>query len=114
MSGEKLPFISIGITRLVIMFRKTPKIQFYRKRYLLQDTLRFISLKVVVVSVEDNTVHLYKLFGEAKFQFCVLYNVLAAKRVGVDLLDFAAPEIAENVSGRNRFKTAAKYVGKKL
>ena len=27
-SGEKIPFVSVGITRLDLMFRKTSKIQF--------------------------------------------------------------------------------------
>ena len=40
------------------------------------------------------------------------YTVPAAKRVGTDLLEFAVPEIAEVVSGRKNFKTAAKSVGK--
>ena len=40
------------------------------------------------------------------------YIVPAAKRVGADLLEFALPEIAEVVSGRKKFKTAAKSVGK--
>ena len=38
--------------------------------------------------------------------------VLAAERVGADLLEFAVPEIAEVVSGRKNFKTAAKSVGR--
>ena len=40
------------------------------------------------------------------------YIVPAAKRVDADLLEFAVPEIAEVVSGRKNFKTAAKNVGK--
>ena len=36
--------------------------------------------------------------------------VPAAKRVGADLLEFAVPENAEVVSGRNNIKTAAKSV----
>ena len=40
------------------------------------------------------------------------YVVPAAKRVGADLLEFAVPEIAEVVSGRKNFKTAAKSVGR--
>ena len=40
------------------------------------------------------------------------YIVPAAKRVGADLLEFAVPEIAEVVSDRKNFKTAAKSVGK--
>ena len=41
------------------------------------------------------------------------YVVPAAKRIGADMLEFAVPEIAEIVSGRKNFKTAAKSVGKK-
>ena len=40
------------------------------------------------------------------------YIVQAAKRVGADLLEFAVQEIAEVVSGRKNFKTAAKKVGR--
>ena len=38
--------------------------------------------------------------------------VPAAKRVGADSLEFAEPEIAEVVSGRKTFTTAAKSVGR--
>ena len=31
-SGEKIPFVSVGITRLVLMFRKVSNIHFYSKR----------------------------------------------------------------------------------
>ena len=40
------------------------------------------------------------------------YIVPAARHVGADLLEFAVPEIAEVVSGRKNFKTAAKSVGR--
>ena len=40
------------------------------------------------------------------------YIVPAAKRVGADLLEFAVPEVADVVSGRKNFKTAAKSVGR--
>ena len=40
------------------------------------------------------------------------FIVPAAKRVGADLLEFAVPKIAEVVSGRKNFKTAAKSVGR--
>ena len=38
--------------------------------------------------------------------------VPAAKRIGADKLEFAAPEIGEVISGRKSFKTAARSVGK--
>ena len=40
------------------------------------------------------------------------YIVPAAKRVGADLLEFAAPETAEVLSGRKTFKTNARSVGR--
>ena len=40
------------------------------------------------------------------------YIVLAAERAGADLLEFAVPEVADVVSGKKNFKTAAKSVGR--
>ena len=40
------------------------------------------------------------------------YIVPDAKRVAADLLEFAAPDVAEVVSGRKDLKTAAKSVGR--
>ena len=40
------------------------------------------------------------------------YVVPVAKRIGADVLEFAAPEIGEVNSGRKTFKSAAKSVGK--
>ena len=40
------------------------------------------------------------------------YIVPAAKREGVDLLDFAVPEVADALSRKKNFKAAAKSVGR--
>ena len=40
------------------------------------------------------------------------YIVPATKRVGADLLEFAVLEVADVVSGKKNFKTAAKSVGR--
>ena len=55
---------------------------------------------------------LAQLFGRTAIPFLRNYIAPAAKRVGTDLLEFALPEIAEVVSGRKNFKTAAKTVGR--
>ena len=55
---------------------------------------------------------LAQVIGRTTIPFLRKYIVPAAKRVGADLLEFAVPEIAEVVSGRKNFKTAAKCVGK--
>ena len=56
---------------------------------------------------------LAQAIGRTSIQFLRKYVVPAAKRIGADLLEFAVPEIAEVVSGRKNFRTAAKSVGKK-
>ena len=55
---------------------------------------------------------LAQVIGRTAIPFLLKYIVPAAKRVGADLLEFVVPEIAEVVSGRKNFKTAAKSVGK--
>ena len=53
---------------------------------------------------------LAQVFGRTAIPVLRKYFVPAAKRVGADLLEFAAQEFAEVVSGRKNFKTAAKNV----
>ena len=55
---------------------------------------------------------LAQINGRIAILFLRKYIVPVAKRVGADLLEFAAPEIAEVVSGRKNFRTAAKSVGR--
>ena len=55
---------------------------------------------------------LAQVIGRTGLPFLRKYVVPAPKRIGADLLEFAAPEIAEFISGRKSFKTAANSVGK--
>ena len=55
---------------------------------------------------------LAQIIGRNAIPFLRKYFVPAAKRVGADLLEFAAPDIAEVVSGGINFKTVAKSVGR--
>ena len=55
---------------------------------------------------------LTKVIGRTAIPLLRKNFVPAAKRVDADLLDYVAPEIAEVVSGRKNFKTAAKSVGR--
>ena len=57
---------------------------------------------------------LAQVIGRTAIPFYSKYVVPAAKGVGADLLEFAAPEIAEVVSGREKFKIAAKSVGRQI
>ena len=55
---------------------------------------------------------LAQVIGRTAILFLRKYVVPAAKRIGADMLEFAVPELAEVVSGRKNFKTAAKTMGK--
>ena len=55
---------------------------------------------------------LAKTIGRTAFPFLRKYIVPAAKRVGVEMLEFAVPEVAEVVSGRKNIKIAAMSVGR--
>ena len=57
---------------------------------------------------------LAQVSGRTAIPFLRKYIVPAAKRVGADLLEFAVPEIAEVVSGRENIKIAAKSVGRQI
>ena len=55
---------------------------------------------------------LAQVIGRTAIPFLRKYIVPAAKRKGADMLEFAAPEIGEVISGRKSFRSAAKCVGK--
>ena len=54
---------------------------------------------------------LAQVIGRTALPFLRKCIVPAEKRLGADLLEFALPKIREVVSGRKKFKTAAKSVG---
>ena len=106
MSGGKIPFVSVGITRLVLMFEKASNNHFWHKR----------SYKMVVSGQAEIPFYrgvgpqhgrgygaLAQVIGRNATPFLPNWIVPAAKRVGADLLEFAAPEIAEVVCGRKKF-----------
>ena len=53
---------------------------------------------------------LAQVIGRTAIPIVREYIVAASKRIGADLMEFAALEIAEFVIGRENFKTAAKIV----
>ena len=56
---------------------------------------------------------LAQTIGRTAIPFLRRYVVPAAKRVGADLLDIAAPEIGSVLTGKKKFKSVAADVGKK-
>ena len=55
---------------------------------------------------------LAQVIGRTAIPFLKKYIVPAAKLVGADSLELAVPEVADVVSGKQNFKTAAKSVGR--
>ena len=55
---------------------------------------------------------LAQVIGRTAIPLLRKFIVPAAKRVGAELLEFAAPEFAEVVSGKKNIKTAEKDVGR--
>ena len=116
-SGERMPFVSVGIIRLVLMFRKASNIHFLPKRWYKMVASRQVEIpyyRGVGRQRGRGFGALAQVGGRTAIPFLRKYIVPAAKRVGADLLQFAVPEIAEVVSGRKNFKTAAKSVGKQI
>ena len=114
-SGEKLPFVSVGITRLVLMFRKACNIHFESKRRYKMVASREVEIpyyRGVGRQRGRRFGALAQAIGRTAIPFLRKYIVPAAKRVGADLLDFVVPENAEVVSGRKKIRTAAKCVGR--
>ena len=56
---------------------------------------------------------LAQTLGRTAIPFIKKYIVPAAKRIGADLFEIAAPEIGKVVSGRKKHKTFAKDMGTK-
>ena len=114
-SGEKIPFVSVGITRLVLIFRKASNIHFSPKRRYKMVASRQVEIPYYRGAGRHRGRGfgaLAQVFGRTAIPCFRKYIVPAAKRVGADLLEFAVPEIAEVVSGRKNFKTAGKSVGR--
>ena len=65
--GEIFLYVSVGNIWLVLKSKKLPIFIFNEKdvtRWLLWDKYRFHTIELLVVSVEENSVHLSKLLGE--------------------------------------------------
>ena len=57
---------------------------------------------------------LSQVIGKTVIPFLREFFVAAAKRIGADLLEFAAPKIAEVVVGSKSFQSAAMSVGRQI
>ena len=114
-SGEEIPLVSVGITHLVLLFRKVSNIHFSHIRYYKMVASRQADIPYywrVGRQRGRQFGALAEVIGRPAVPFLCKYIVPAAKRLGADVLEFAAPEVGEVISGRKSFKSAAKSVGK--
>ena len=97
------------------MFRTVSNLHFYHIRYYKMVASRQVEIpyyRAVGRQRGRGFGALAQVIGRTAIPFLRKYIVPAAKRIGADMLEFAAPEIGEVISGRKSFKTAAKSVGK--
>ena len=93
------------------MFRNASNIRFYPKRRYKMAVSRHVEISFYRGSGRTRGRGfgaLAQVFGRTAIPSLRTYIVAAAKRVGADLLEVAAPEFAEVVKGGNKFKQAAK------
>ena len=103
--------VTVGITRLVLIFKKASNIHFLSKRRYKMVASRQVELpfyRGVGRQRGRGFGAIAQVIGRTAIPFSRKYIVPAKERVGADLLDFAVPENAEVVSGRKNFKTAVK------
>ena len=96
------------------MFRKASNILFKPKRRYKTVASREIEIPFYR-SVGQQRGRGFNAFAQVNGRTAIPFlrkYIRSAKRVGADLFEFAFPEIAEVVSGRKNFKTAAKSVGR--
>ena len=97
-SGEKIPFVYDGVNCLVLLFRKASNILFSRKR-----RYKMVASREVEIPFDRDIGQqrgwgfgaLAQVFARTAIPFLPKHIVPPAKRIGADLLDFAAPEVEE-------------------
>ena len=96
-SGEKVPFVSVGISRLVLMFKKVSNIHFQHVRQYKMVASRQVKIPYYRAFGRQRGRGfgaLAQVLGRTAIPILRKYVVLAAKRVGADFLDFAVPEFS--------------------
>ena len=97
-SGEKLLFVSVGVTRLVLMFGKMSNTHFYHKRYYEAVASRQVEIpycRVVGRQRGRGFGALAQVIGRTAIPFLRKYVHPAATRIGAAMLEFAAPDLRD-------------------
>ena len=110
-SCKKRPFVSVGITRLAVIFKKASNIHLHwEKRFML-----VASRRIEITFNMGSSRQRGQGFGALahvirRTAIPVLFTdvILAAKRVFADVLDYAVQETEEVASDRTSFKQSCK------
>ena len=112
---EEKSFVFVGIIRLVLMNKKASN-GFYYKNYVTKRLLHDMEIPYFWGTGRQRGRGFTALAQDIKrnsVPFLRKSVVPAAKRVDADLLEFAVPEIADIVTCRKKFQTAATSAGRK-
>ena len=115
-SNEKIPFVSVGIIQFVLMLKTACVIHFQITRsykIFASRQLEIILFRGFSRQCGRELGALGQVFGKTAISFLPQFNIAAAKRVGIDLLEFAAPKFEGIVSSRKNFRMIAMIVGRK-
>ena len=99
---EKIPFVSGGITRFVLMFRRKCNIHFQQIRYYKMVASRQVEIPYYRAAGRQRGRGfgaLAQVIGRTAIHFLREYGVPEAKLIGADMLEIAAPKIGEVISG---------------
>ena len=114
-TGELIPFVSVGLTRLNLLFRKQKQNLFcliQRAKWLvviLTNTHRhrFPNFKMLFVNVKEVLGHLLIMLFVQLFRFEKTFFMLQ-KKIGKDSFEAAVPQIGDVNTGKTNFKRAVK------
>ena len=113
--GRKIRFASEGNTGFVLMFLKASSVHFQQETCYRMVASRQVEIPYYnAVGRQRGRGHgaLALVTWRTTVPILRKYVVAAAKLVVVDVIEFAAPKIAEVVSGRERLKSTAKKIWK--
>ena len=112
-SGEHVPSLSVGITRLVLMFKKASNIHFSPRERCKMVASRWVEIPFYRGAGRQQGRRfgeIAQVNGRNPIPCSRNYIIPAAKLIGAEFLQFAWPQTAEVLSGREKFKTATKSV----
>ena len=112
-TGDKISFVSVGITRVVLLFRKSSDNRFWFILY----TKWLLKIQLIFRGHARQRGRGFGALAQTLVRIAIPFIkkhiVPAAKRIGADLFEISAPEIGEVFSGRKNSKPLQKLLKQK-